>query len=89
MKDTSEYIKLFSDLHGKIDACRTEPPSAGTKFRLMGLAADIMEMVDMMQHEVLDVVSHEAVLEADADIDYTELSEHHQPLSPDPTKPFS
>ena len=75
MKDTSEYIKLFSNLHGKIDACRTEPPSAGTKFRLMGLAADIMEMVDMLQHEVLDVVSHEAVLEADADIDYTELSE--------------
>lgn len=35
-----------------------------------------MELVDMMQHEVLDVVSREAVLEADADIDYAELSEH-------------
>ena len=75
MKDTCEYNKIFSDLHGKIDSCRTEQPSAGTKFRLMGLAEDIMELVDMMQHEVLDVVSREAVLEADADIDYAELSE--------------
>ena len=75
MKDTGEYNATFSDLFEKIEKSRKEQPSAGTKFRLMGLAADIMEMVDMMQHEVLDVVSREAVLEADADIDYTELSE--------------
>lgn len=75
MKDTGEYKAMFSGLLGKIDNCRKEQLSAGTKFRLMGLGADIMEVVDMMQHEVLDVVGHEAVLEADADIDYTELSE--------------
>ena len=75
MKDTGEYKAIFSDLLGKIDNCRKEQPSAGTRFRLMGLGADIMEVVDMMQHEVLDVVSREAVLEADADIDYAELSE--------------
>lgn len=75
MKDTGEYKAILSGLLGKIESCRKEQLSAGTKFRLMGLGADIMEVVDMMQHEVLDVVSHEAVLEADADIDYTELSE--------------
>ena len=75
MKDTCEYKKIFSDLFEKADRSRTEQPSAGTKFRLMGLAEDIMELVDMMQHEVLDVVSREAVMEADADIDYAELSE--------------
>lgn len=75
MKDTCEYKAMFSDLLGKLDNSRKEHLSAGTRFRLMGLGADIMEVVDMMQHDVLDVVSREAVLEADADIDYTELSE--------------
>lgn len=75
MKDTGEYKALFSNLFDKIGNSRREQPSAGTKFRLMGLAADIMETVDTMQHEVLEVVSREAVLEADADIDYGELSE--------------
>ena len=38
MKDTCEYQALFSDLFEKIEKSRKEQPSAGTKFRLMGLA---------------------------------------------------
>lgn len=41
----------------------------------MGLAADITEVTQALQMQVLDVVSHEAVVDADVDIDYTELAE--------------
>lgn len=54
---------------------RSERPSAGTKFRLMGLAADVAEVTQMLQQEILERVSHEAVLDADVDIDYMEMSE--------------
>ena len=40
----------------------------------MGLAADIIEVTEALQREVLDVVSHEAVLDADADTDFAALS---------------
>jgi len=40
----------------------------------MGLAADIIEVTETLQREVLEVVSHEAVLDADADTDFAALS---------------
>ncbi len=70
MDANKELTRLFERLAGY----REERPSAGTKYRLMGLAADIIEVTNKLQREVLDVVSHEAVLDADIDTDYTVLS---------------
>jgi tRNA U34 5-carboxymethylaminomethyl modifying GTPase MnmE/TrmE len=41
----------------------------------MGLAADIIEVTGTLQREVLDLVSHEAVLDADVDTDFAALSD--------------
>lgn len=41
----------------------------------MGLVADIAEFTRSLQTQVLDVVCHEAVVDADADIDYAAMAE--------------
>jgi hypothetical protein len=41
----------------------------------MGMVADIMEVAETLQKEVLERVRQEAVLDADTDIDYTEMGE--------------
>ena len=71
----NEIKDILTKLFEKIEQIKTEIPSAGTKYRLMGLVADITEVTEMMQKEVLAWVSQEAVLDAGTDIDYTELSE--------------
>lgn len=65
---------ILTRLFARLAGYREERPSAGTKYRLMGLAADIIEVTETLQREVLDVVSHEAVLDADADTDFAALS---------------
>ena len=65
---------ILTRLFARLAGYREERPSAGTRFRLMGLAADIIEVTEALQREVLDVVSHEAVLDADADTDFAALS---------------
>lgn len=71
--------KILTELFSKIEYARNEVPSAGTRFRLMGLVADIAEVTQAVQLEVLDVVSREAVLDvdvdADTDIDYMVMAE--------------
>ena len=59
----------------KVERMRTERPTAGTRFRLMGLAADVTEATEMMTQEVLERVTKEVVLDADTDIDYSETGE--------------
>ncbi len=68
-----DRMEIFKDIFAKIEAVKAEKPTAGTRFRLMGLVADIAEVTQVLQRDVLDVVSHEAVLDADAD--YAELAE--------------
>ena len=65
---------ILTRLFERLAGYREERPSAGTKYRLMGLAADIIEVTETLQREVLEVVSHEAVLDADADTDFAALS---------------
>lgn len=65
---------ILTRLFERLAGYREERPSAGTKYRLMGLAADIIEATETLQREVLDVVSHEAVLDADADTDFAAFS---------------
>ena len=69
-----EVNNILTRLFARLAGYREERPSAGTRFRLMGLAADIIEVTEALQREVLDVVSHEAVLDADADTDFAALS---------------
>ena len=65
-----DNVEIFKDLFAKTEAVRAEKPTAGTRFRLMGLLADIAAFTRSLQTQVLDVVCHEAVVDADADIDY-------------------
>lgn len=69
-----EINNILTRLFERLAGYREERPSAGTVYRLMGLAADILEVAETLQREVLDVVSHEAVLDADVDTDYAALS---------------
>ena len=66
---------LIVNLLERVDVIREEKCSAGTKYRLMGLVADIAEVAQTLQEKVLRRVSEEAVLDADAGIDYAEQSE--------------
>ena len=70
-----DYKNLFETLFEKVERMRTERPTAGTRYRLMGLAADVTETTEMMTQEVLERVTKEVVLDADTDIDYTETGE--------------
>lgn len=70
-----EYKDLIVNLLKKVDILRDEKFSAGTKYRLMGLVADIAEVAQTLEEKVLRRVSEEVVLDADVDIDYAELSE--------------
>ena len=70
-----DYKDLIVNLLEKIDGMREERCSAGTKYRLMGLVADIAEVARTLEEKVLRRVSEEVVLDADVDIDYAELSE--------------
>ncbi len=70
-----DYKNLLDALFEKVERMRTERPTAGTRYRLMGLAADVTEATEMMTQEVLERVTKEVVLDADTDIDYTETGE--------------
>lgn len=70
-----EYKNMLTGLIERVSGSRDGRLSAGTKYRLMGLVADITEVVQTLQTKVLERVSQEAVLDVDDDIDYAELSE--------------
>lgn len=75
-----DYKNLLDTLFEKVERMRTERPTAGTRYRLMGLAADVAEATEMMTQEVLERVTKEVVLDADTDIDYTETVERVQAM---------
>jgi hypothetical protein len=66
---------MIVNLLEKIDGLRKERMSAGTKYRLMGLVADIAEVAELLSKEVLERVKQEPVLDADVDIDFDVLAE--------------
>ena len=79
---------ILTGLFDRLSGLRVERPTAGTKFRLMGMVADIAEVTQTLQQEVLQRVSQEAVLDVDVDTDFAELAEQVMsaelmPLSPD------
>ena len=75
IKTLMDYYTLLTGLLERVSGFREDRPTAGTKYRLMGLVADIAEVVHALQDQVLQRVSQEAVLDVDVDIDYAELSE--------------
>ena len=79
---------ILTGLFDRLSGLRVERPTAGTKFRLMGVVADIAEVTQTLQQEVLQRVSQEAALDVDVDVDFAELAEQVMtwelmPLSPD------
>ena len=80
----TDFRETLRGLFAKVDGARAETPSAGSRYRLMGLVADITEVAETLQREVLTVVSQEAVLDADADIDYGEEAERVMTMELEP-----
>ena len=70
-----DYKNLLDALFEKVERMRTERPSAGTRYWLMGMVADIMEVAETLQKEVLERVRQEAVLDADVDADFDVMAE--------------
>ena len=66
---------ILTGLFDRLSGLRVERPTAGTKFRLMGVVADIAEVAQTLQQEVLQRVSQEAALDVDVDVDFAELAE--------------
>ena len=66
---------ILTGLFDRLSGLRVERPTAGTKFRLMGVVADIAEVTQTLQQEVLQRVSQEAALDVDVDVDFAELAE--------------
>ena len=75
-----DYKNILDALFEKVERMRTERPTAGTRYWLMGLAVDVTETTEMMTQEVLERVTKEVVLDADTDIDYTETGERVQAM---------
>ena len=71
----SDNKKIVSGLFEKFDLVRREVPSAGTKYRLLGLAADVNEIALLLEQRVLSPLREEALIGIDDDVDYWELSE--------------
>ena len=61
---------VLTGVFDRLCGLRNERPMAGTKYRLMGVVADIMEVTENLSEEVLERVKQEAVLDADVDTDY-------------------
>ena len=70
-----DYKDILTGIADGLSSLRKERPSAGTKYRLMGMVADITEVHELLSKEVLERVKQEAVLDADADVDFDVLAE--------------
>ncbi len=66
---------MLTGVADRLSSLRKERPSAGTKYRLMGVVADIAEVAELLSKEVLERVKQEAVLDADVDVDFDVLAE--------------
>ena len=66
---------MLTGVAERLSSLREERPSAGTKYRLMGMVADIMEAAELLEKEVLERVKQEAVLDADVDVDFDVMAE--------------
>ena len=70
-----DYKNILTGVAKRLSGLREERPSAGTRYRLMGVVADIMEVAETLQKDVLERVRQEAVLDADVDADFDVMAE--------------
>ena len=70
-----DYKDILTGIADGLSSLRKERPSAGTKYRLLGVVADIAEVAELLSKEVLERVKQEAVLDADVDVDFDVLAE--------------
>ena len=70
-----ELKNILTGVADRLSSLREGRPSAGTKYRLMGMVADIMEATETLSKEVLERVKQEAVLDADVDVDFDVVAE--------------
>lgn len=70
-----EVKNMLTGVADRLSSLRDERPSAGTRYRLMGVAADIAEVTETLTKEVLERVRQEAVLDVDVDVDFDVLAE--------------
>ena len=70
-----EIKNILTGVADRLSSLREERPSAGTKYRLMGVAADVAEVTEQLSKEVLERVKQEPVLDADVDVDFDALAE--------------
>ena len=66
---------ILTGVADRLSSLREERPSAGTRYRLMGVAADVAEVTEQLSKEVLERVKQEPVLVADVDVDFDALAE--------------
>jgi len=70
-----ELKNILTGVADRLSGLRIERPSAGTRYRLMGVVADIAEAAETLSKEVLERVKQEAVLDADVDADFDAMAE--------------
>ena len=70
-----EVKNMLTGVAARLSSLREERPSAGTKYRLMGMVADITEVTEQLSKEVLERVKQEAVLDVDVDVDFDVMAE--------------
>ena len=66
---------ILTGLFEEIERVKKKRPSAGTRYRLMALVADITEVTEHLSREVLERVKREAVLDVDVDVDFDVMAE--------------
>ena len=70
-----EVKNILTGVADRLSSLREERPSAGTRYRLMGVAADVAEVTEQLSKEVLERVKQEPVLDADVDVDFDAQAE--------------
>ena len=70
-----EIKNILTGVADRLSSLREERPSAGTRYRLMGVAADVAEVTEQLSKEVLERGKQEPVLDADVDVDFDALAE--------------
>ena len=70
-----ELKNILTGVADRLSGLRDERPSAGTRYRLMGVVADVVEVTETLSKEVLERVKQEPVLDVDVDVDFDALAE--------------
>ena len=66
---------ILTGVAERLSGLREERLSAGTRYRLMGVVADIAEVTEALSELVLERVRQEAALDVDVDVDFDVLAE--------------